>query len=265
MMRLALAQTDFVPSAISESLAEIDRQAGEAASAGADLVAFPELFLCGYLDAASASNLSLTAGCLAGHLSGIARKHRIAICTGYSERDGHALYNAALLVASNGEKLLNYRKMHLWGDLEKSLFSPGEPAPVVEVQPSFFLGVLICYDLDFPVTVQDLHRRGADMALVISATGRDYSIVPRIQVPARAYENSMFLAFCNQVGGDGDFAGESALLAPDGSVLARAGDRGEALLIAEFEPNDWAGYRAAHRYVDDQRTDHFPLRELPAG
>lgn len=264
-MQLALAQTDFTPSSVAEALAEIDKRAREAARAGAALIAFPELFMCGYLDADSARDLSLTAAVLARHLGEIARSHGLAICTGYSERDGDALYNAALLVGSGGEVLLNYRKMHLWGELEKSLFMPGEPSPVVEVQPSFFLGVLICYDLDFPVTMQDLQRRGAEMALVISATGRDYAIVPRIQAPARAYENSMFLAFCNRVDGAGDFAGESAVLAPDGSVLVRAADRREALLIAELDGRRWAGYRAAHRYVDDQRTDHFPLRLLPNG
>jgi predicted amidohydrolase len=264
-MRIALAQTAFTPTAISESFEEIEKRAAEASIASADLVAFPELFVCGYLDAVSARELSLTGSELTRHLSRIARRHRIAICAGYSERDGERLYNSAMLVDSDGDQRLNYRKMHLWGDLEKSLFSPGEPSAVVQIHPACSVGVLICYDLDIPAALQDLQRRGADMVVVISATGRDYSVVPRIQVPARAYENSLCVAFCNHVGGKGgSFAGESAVAAPDGSFLARGCDVHEDLVVADFKIRDWDRYRSAHRYVDDQRVDHFPLRPLTA-
>jgi predicted amidohydrolase len=265
-MRIALAQTAFTPTETSESFREIEKWAAEASIAGANLIAFPELFVCGYLNAVAAQKLSLTASELTGHLSRIARRHGIAICVGYAERGGTALYNSAMLVGSDGDQLLNYRKMHLWGDREKSLFSRGEPSAVVQIQPDCSVGILICYDLDFPAAMQDLQRRGADMVVAISATGRDYSVVPRMQVPTRAYENSLCVAFCNHVGGDGDgaFAGESAIAAPDGSFLTRGSGAGEDLVIADFKICEWERYRSAHRYVDDQRIDHFPLRPLTA-
>jgi predicted amidohydrolase len=263
-MRVALAQTAFTPKAISQSFDEVEKWAAQASNAQADLVAFPELFICGYLDAISARALSLTVAELAGYLSTIARRHRIAICAGYSERDGEMLYNSAMLVDTAGNQCLNYRKMHLWGDLEKSLFSPGDPSAVVQIQPDCSVGILICYDLDIPAAMQDLQRRGADMAVVISATGRDYSVVPRMQVPARAYENSLAVAFCNHAGGkDRDFAGESAVAVPDGSFLAQ-GSAEEELVVADLKIGDWQDYRSAHRYVDDQRVDYFPMRPLPA-
>lgn len=259
-MRIALGQIAFTPTAISQSFEELEKWAAEASIAKADLVAFPELFICGYLNAVSARELSLTGAELAGHLSSIARRHRIAICAGYSERDGETLYNSAMLVDRDGIQRLNYRKMHLWGDLEKSLFSPGEPSAVVQIQPACSVGVLICYDLDIPAATQDLQRRGADMAVVISATGKDYSLVPRMQVPVRAYENSLCVAFCNRVG-EG-FAGESTVAAPDGSFLARGSGAEEELVLADLKIGDWHHYRSAHRYVDGQRVDYFPLRPL---
>ncbi|MEZ5782410.1 MAG: nitrilase-related carbon-nitrogen hydrolase [Rhizobiaceae bacterium] len=261
-MRLALAQTQFAPKTIVDSLNRIEKLAGEASNAGASLIVFPELFVCGYLSVASARELSLTACDLAEQLSPIARIHRVAICTGYSERNGDALHNSALLIDRNGDRVLNYRKMHLWGELEKSLFCPGEPSPVAQVEPGCSVGILICYDLDFPAAMQDLQRRGADIAIAISATDRGYYVVPRMQVRARAYENSICVAFCNHVGGEGDFVGASAIVAPDGSVLARGSETGEDLVVADFNTGDWDRYRSAHRYVDDQRTDYFPLRVL---
>ena len=263
-MRLALAQTALTPRHLSDSLREIERRAAEAAAADADLVIFPELFVSGYLSAVSARELSLPAADLHDQLAALARKHCVSICAGYAERGGDVLYNSAMLVNSRGDRLLNYRKMHLWGDLEKSLFSPGEPSEVISFSESCSVGLLICYDLDFPAAMQDLQRRGADIVLAISATGRNYSVVPRIQVPARAYENSLCVAFCNHVGGERDlqFAGESTIAAPDGSVLARGSDVGEELVIGDFDAGRWHAYRSAHRYVDDQRIDHFPLRPL---
>ena len=263
-MRLALAQTCLKPVSVEEAVQAVEERTARAAASGADLVVFPELFICGYLNAATARALALDATELARRLSPVARRHRIAICTGYAERDGTILYNAAMLMGGDGERLLNYRKMHLWGALERNLFSPGSPCEVVQVEPGCSLGLLICYDLDIAAATQDLQRRSADLVVAISATGADYRVVPRMQVPTRAYENAVCVAFCNHAGGEGDlrFAGESAVAAPDGSFLARGGEGCDEMIVADYRAMDWRGYRSRHRYVDDQRTDHFPLRPL---
>lgn len=68
----------------------------------------------------------------------------------YPERDEHGdIYNSVQLIDANGQRLLNYRKTHLFSELDKNMFCPGPDAfPVVELN-GWKLGMLICYDLEF--------------------------------------------------------------------------------------------------------------------
>ena len=264
-MRIALAQTSLAPASIDEALAELARHAEAARRGGADLVLFPELFMCGYGDAERVRDLALPATALRDLLEPIARRAGAALCVGYAERTQEGAYNAALLVDPSGRQLLNYRKMHLWEAFERASFRPGD-LPAIAVLDGIRVGILICFDLDFPVTAQDLARRGADLILVPSATTLPYRIVPEAQVPVRAYENALFVAFCNHAPSacGPDYAGASTVAAPDGSVLARATSAGPDLVFADIDLAANAAYRQAHRYADQQRGDLFPLRDLTA-
>jgi 5-aminopentanamidase len=253
-LRIALAQTALAPHSVDESLGELGRLAAQAKRGGAGLLMLPEAFLCGYGSAESMRRLSIAQGePHFGRLLQAASQHRLALLVGYAERvDGHT-FNAAALVSDAGELLVNYRKMHLWGPVERAAFSPGEAPKTVDLNPGLRAAALICYDLEFPHVSQELADRGVDLLLVISATTAPYSVVPEHVVPARAYENGMFVAFCNHASGAGDFVGMSRVAAPDGSVLARAEGSGPRLLFAEIDPAAYADYRTAHCYRNDRR------------
>lgn len=267
-LRIALAQTGGQPGSIERSLAELARHAADAAKAGAAFLLLPELALSGYGDPAKTRSLALTVDTATARVGAIARSHGIGILVGYCEKfaEGHA--NAALLVAADGRRLLNYRKMHLWGAYEEAIFTPGGPGEVIDLCEGIKAGVLICFDLDHPVTAQDLVARGADVVLVLSGTTKPYGVVPLVQVPARAYENSVFVAFCDQAGPQNgcDFVGLSTVAAPDGSVLTRAGAAAGELVFADLDPTAYEAYRSAHRYADQLRRDLYPapqrLRDL---
>src|SRR5690606_7158958 len=98
-------------------------------------------------------------------------------------------------------------------------------------------GVQICYDLDFPEMARALSMSGADGLIALSATTSPYPVVPRHVVPARAYENRMFVVFANRAGEENglSYAGESCIAAPDGAVLVSCGDT-ESLACATVEP-----------------------------
>lgn len=256
-MRLGLAQTDPAPRELDQSLAVMDAALGRAAAAGAQLVAFPELFLCGYGDPARTARLALTAEEALALLAPRAVRHGTAICLGLAERADGGLRNSALLVGADGRPVLLYRKIHLWGDYERTVFRPGESLPTAMLG-GLRVGLLVCYDLEMPAAAHDLARRGVDLLVVLSATGTGFEVVPGTLVPARAYENSFHVAFCNHARGrDGLFCGGSRLAAPDGSVLARleGRDPAEGLVIGDVDAAAWAGWRAAHRYFADQRDD----------
>lgn len=264
-MRIALAQTGLEPATTDEALAELTRLAGAARDGGARLIVFPELFMCGYGDTERVRGLALSSAALEALLEPVARRIGVALCVGYAERAQDGIYNAALLVDASGRQCLNYRKMHLWETFETDTFRPGGLPAIAELD-GIRIGILICFDLDFPVAMQDLARRGADLVLVPSATTMPYRIVPEAQVPVRAYENALFVAFCNRAASECEpgYAGASTVAAPDGSVLARAALSRPDLVFADIDLAAAAGYRQAHRYVEQQRSDIFPLRDLSA-
>ncbi|WP_207479956.1 carbon-nitrogen hydrolase family protein [Arenibaculum pallidiluteum] len=258
-MRIALHQTAGHPGDVAANLAEADAAAAGASAAGARLLILPEMFLTGYdigpeihalaepLDGPSHSAMAATA-----------RRHGIAILYGHGERAGGATYNAARMVDAEGRPLLDYRKTHLYGAGERALYRPGDAlAPVVEVE-SLRVGVLICYDVEFPEAVRALALAGADLVAVPTALPVPTPAVPTVLIPARAYENQIFVAYANRCGRERtlEFEGLSTVAAPDGTVLARAG-AGPELLLAEIGPAAYAGSRAANPYLADRRPELY--------
>jgi len=266
-LRIALAQTDHVPATDQDSLVALRKAAQDAASGGAGLVIFPELFWCGYGDEGTTRRLALVQTKAASMFGKVAAETGTALLVGYSEVVGDGYYNAAMLVDAQGQMVLNYRKMHLWGSYESALFLPGAPSPIVEIWPGLRAGVLICFDLDFPAPAQDLAQRGAALILVPSATNYPYGIVPGAVVPARAYENAAFLAFCNHAGSASGnrFIGASTLAAPDGSILASACGDASELVFGTVAPQDFARYRQEHHYAPLLRQDVFRPVTAPPG
>ena len=116
------------------------------------------------------------------------------------------------------------------------------------------LGLLICYDVEFPEAVRALVLAGADLIVVPTALMRPYENVPEQMVPARAFENQTFIAYANRCGQEGDltFCGMSCVIGPDGKPLIQSG-RGEAFLVAEIDAAAYADSRAANTYLEDRR------------
>ena len=167
----------------------------------------------------------------------IAREAGIAILYGYPERGaGGHIYNTAQLIDRTGRIAASYRKTHLFGEIDRAAFSAGAALPEIVELDGLRIGILICYDVEFPENVRTLALKGADLVAVPTALMQPFDIVARTIVPARAYENQVFLAYADRCGTEGElsYCGLSCVIAPDGSDLARAG-RSEALIIADLD------------------------------
>ncbi|WP_461029843.1 carbon-nitrogen hydrolase family protein, partial [Streptomyces sparsus] len=189
----------------------------------------------------------------------IAARHGVALAYGYPERDGTAVYNSVQLIAANGDRLAGYRKTHLFGDFEGGAFRPGD-RPVVQAElDGVRVGLLICYDVEFPETVRAHALAGTELLVVPTALMRPFEFVPLTLLPARAWESQLYIAYANRHGVEGDFhfAGLSCLAAPDGTVPARAGT-GEDLVVADVDPAALAASRAANPYLTDRRPELYP-------
>jgi len=112
------------------------------------------------------------------------------------------------------------------------------------------LGLMICFDIEFPEVARALALRGADVLVSISANPEAFRRDHEVFVPARALENGVPHLYVNRVGRQSDisFGGTSMAVDPEGTVLIEAGPKDEALLHAEIGD---AGRRDARtRYLE---------------
>ncbi|MEU6199031.1 carbon-nitrogen hydrolase family protein [Streptomyces sp. NPDC047061] len=254
-MRTALLQSSGRPGSTAENLKVLDETAARAAAAGAALLVAPEMFLTGYAIGDDVARLAEPAdGDSADAIAELAHRHGLAIAYGYPERDGDTVHNSAQLISADGTRLANYRKSHLFGGFERDHFTPGDQ-PVVQAELNgLTVGIMICYDVEFPELVRAHALAGTDLLLVPTANMHPFELVAESLVPVRAWENQMYVAYANRIGQEGEFEffGLSALAGPDGVARARAG-RGEELVLADVDPALLAASREANPYLKDRR------------
>lgn len=231
--------------------------AGRAAAAGAVVLVTPELSGTGYLtDAARLRSLAEPAdGPWCETVSAIAAEAGIAIVHGWPEADGDHVYNTARLVGRDGRTMLRYRKSHLYGPVERAAFEPGDDGVAQVEFEGVTLGMLICYDVEFPEAVRAHAVAGTQLLVVPTALMTPGEFVATGLVPARAFENQLFIAYANWTGeGAGlTYCGLSRIVGPDGRVLSGSGevryasvDLGEIPKAREFSP-----------YLADRRPELF--------
>lgn len=257
-MKLAVLQMQAVPGDTAANLARIERAMHEAGKQGADLLVTPELAVTGYGAGDVIRELAEKPdGEIATRLHGVSLETGVAVIAGFAERHGDTVYNSAMLVDRRGV-LEVYRKSHLYGAYERDLFTPEKPtAGIVEFR-GIKLGMLICYDVEFPENVRRLALAGAQAVLVPTALpASDHAaLIARKLIAVRAFENQIFVAYVNHCGADERFAyaGLTGIAAPDGSMLAEAGETGEELLFADLKPEDFAASAAENTYLADLRV-----------
>jgi 2,6-dihydroxypseudooxynicotine hydrolase len=207
----------------------------EAAAAKARLVVLPELCDSGYVFGDDAARATAEAGALASPADdsdtlrqwhALAAEHQLVIVGGFCERgaDGK-LHNSAALVDASGTRAV-YRKAHLW-DKEKLVFTPGGAPPAVVDTAVGRVGVMICYDLEFPEWVRLAALDGAD--LIAAPVNWPYAARPAGERPAEvvkaqaaAATNGVFVAVadrCQDERGVSWISG-SLIAGPDGYPLA---------------------------------------------
>ncbi|MBC2905194.1 carbon-nitrogen hydrolase family protein [Streptomyces cupreus] len=254
-MRTALLQSSGRPGSVAENLKVLDEAAGRAAAAGAGLLIAPEMFLTGYAIGDDIARLAEPAdGDSADAVAEISSRHGLALAYGYPERDGETVYNSAQLISADGTRLANYRKTHLFGCFERDHFTPGERSVVQAELNGLRVGILICYDVEFPENVRAHALAGTDLLVVPTAQMHPFQFVAESMIPVRAFENQMYVAYVNRVGQEGEFEfiGLSTLAGPDGVARTRAG-RGEELVFADTDPAFLAAAREANPYLKDRR------------
>ena len=225
--------------------ARATRAVEAAAARGARIVLLPELCSSGYVfhDAAEARSLAEPAdGPTTGGWAELARDLDLVVIGGFAELDGDGvLRNSAALVDASGVRAV-YRKAHLW-DRESLVFTPGDDAPPVVETDRGRIGVMVCYDLEFPEWVRLPALAGAQLLAApanwpASAVALDGLSGEGVRARANACVNRMYVAVSDRHGHERgvDWVGGSMLVDPDGRLLAGPPpDGGEAIVIADCD------------------------------
>jgi len=187
----------------------------------------------------------------------------VVIVGGFCERlAGDELANSAALIDARGVRAV-YRKAHLW-DAEKTIFRAGDAAPPVIETVHGRIGMLICYDLEFPEWVRLPALAGADLlcAPVNWPDGpRPQTERPAevLRVQANASVNRMFIAACDRHGFERgvSWVQGSVIVDADGFPLAGPAEQGgEQILLATLNLVEARNKRISER--NDLHRDRRP-------
>jgi len=240
--------------AMEHNLEVLREVAAKARAYRVNLLSFPELFLTGYnvTDVHIAHELAerIQSEGILEQVAAAAKENHLAIICPYPEAATVAgerrHYDSIIVYGPDGGCLKNYRKTHLWGGDERNNWSfghvypeEGEAYTVFEVN-GVRVGVLNCYEAEFPELSRILALKGAQL-LVIPTAADDFTILrtgertqtayPNVDflIRANAYQNEMFCAYSNRRGLEtlggrvvGRYLGNSCLVDPHGNFLLPA-------------------------------------------
>ena len=256
-LRIALAQVDSTVGDIAGNVATVRSTARQAADAGAQLVAFPEMMITGYppedlvfrgsfIDASKAALADLAATLVGDGLG------ELAVAVGYLDSDGPARTNSdadrtrgprnALAVLYGGRIAATYFKHHLpnYGVFDEDrYFVPGDTLTVARIG-GVDVALTICEDLwqaGGPFAAAGV----ANVGLIVNINGSPYEMnkddVRLPLVARRAIEAKSAVAYVNMVGGQDElvFDGDSMVVGASGELIARSPQFGEDLLVLDMD------------------------------
>lgn len=238
----------------------------DAVGDGADVVVLPELVTSGYVFASPEEAASVAVAPehpLFAEWAAEAARGDALVVGGFCEAgDDGRLYNSAAVVDGSGVRAV-YRKTHLW-DREKLVFTPGDaPPPVLETRVGR-LGVLVCYDLEFPEMTRAVALQGADLLAV--PTNWPWGERPAGERPpevviamATARINRMFVACCDRTGTERGQAWMEGTTIVDeaGWVLAEAGADGAAVADVDLARARDKTFTALADALGDRRPELY--------
>lgn len=257
-------------------LKAIDGWCERAVAERVELVLFPELVIHGHC---TPNTWELAEAVPDGpsvvRLCEIARRHRLVLCAGMSEKENDIVFNTQVLIGPSGY-IGKQRKLHLSRD-EVFSYKGGREIPVFDIGPCK-VGIVICYDNQFPEIARVLALRGAEVLLMPhaarfhvwedtpagEAAARRNSFNFFAKYALRARENACFAVLADQVGRAGNVslwptdsenqphhAGAALIWGPDGELITSAQQEQirEEMIVATLDAALLAEQRSLANYM----------------
>jgi predicted amidohydrolase len=204
-------------------LGAIDAWCQKAAAAEADLILFPELVIHGHCTPNTWELAEpVPDGPSVRRLIDIAARHRLTICAGMSEKERDIVFNTQVLIGPRGY-IGKQRKLHLSRD-EVFYYKGGREITVFDIGPCQ-VGIVICYDNQFPEVARVLALRGCEVLLMPHAARFDtWNDSPESESAARRHSH--------------EFLGKYALRARENACFAVLADQAGRAGFVDHWPKD---------------------------
>lgn len=264
-MRIAMAQMEVEQGDFDKNLGKVALLAKEAKEGGAQIVVFPEMFVCGFNYKKNLDYLNSHGGEAEKRLCEIAKSHDIAVCGSVPHLDeGDSLpSNRFLFVGANGKILSHYDKIHLFSVFSENKYVKRGDEIVAPDTPYGQTGFAVCYDIRFPDIFVRMAKKSAKIIIISAAFPHPRSEHWRILSRARAIENQCFVIGVNR-GGKEQFGntevkyfGMSAAIDPWGGVIAECPEDEECLVFADINPDEVDNIRSQIPSFADRRDDLY--------
>lgn len=228
----------------------------------AAIVCFPEMSVTGYSNHKDIKSIAEPVpGPSTQYMLDLAASEEIVILAGIAERDAkNRIFASHLVIEPNGF-IGVYRKLHI-APPERNIFTPGNHIPLFKTHDITF-GIQLCYDAHFPELSTYMAAKGADLIFIPHASPRGtatdkYKSWMR-HLPARAYDNGLFVAACNQIGKNKKgltFPGLALLINPSGEVIKKHLADNESMMVADLkaEDLDWVRHHKMRYFLPNRRS-----------
>lgn len=260
------------------NLDKVEALACEAAAQNAQVILPPELFQGIYFPTRQDPKWFETAYAVGEHpcvraLQTLAKRLGVVIPISFFEKDGPRYYNSVAIADADGEILGVYRKSHIPdgpGYQEKYYFRPGDTGFKAWKTKHGTIGVGICWDQWYPEGARAMVLEGAELLLYPTAIGSepyDESLDTHARwrrvMQGHAVANAVPVAAANRIGiedNDGvtqKYYGRSFIADHTGEIVAELGESAEGVIVATFDLDEIAAYRADWGFFRDRRTDLY--------
>ncbi len=249
-IRIALVTCRSVVGDTSGNLSRMEEWIASAKQTGAELICFPELNATGYhvrneiRDAAEG-----IPGPSSSQIAEMAADYKIYILAGIAEKNSNRIFASHILADPQTGISGIYRKLHL-GPPEKEHFTKATEPPALFEPMGLRLGIQLCYDTHFPELSTAMAEKGADIIFMPHASpgkNEEEKLDSWMRhLPARAFDNGVYVAAVNAVGDNGKglyFPGVAALFSPAGKLLHSYKGKQENMLIADLSVRELKSVR----------------------
>ena len=276
-LSVACLQAAFGPD-MKANLDKVETLVCEAAAQGAQVILPPELFQGIYFPTRQDPKWFETAYGVGDHpcvraLQTLAKRLGVVIPISFFEKDGPRYYNSVAIADADGEILGVYRKSHIPdgpGYQEKYYFRPGDTGFKAWKTKHGVIGAGICWDQWYPEAARAMVLEGAEVLLYPSAIGSEpydedldtHARWLRV-MQGHAVANAVPVVAANRIGlenNDGvkqKYYGHSFIADQTGEITAELGEDTEGVIVAHFDLDELAAYRADWGFFRDRRTDLY--------